>query len=210
MRQVKLPPELDTLIAPIMSVLDELGTKLLKVHDRLEQLCAQEPAILQLTTVHGVGLVVAAIFVSVIDEARRFESRHQVGSYLGLVPSEYSSGDTRRVGAITRCGNRYVRAALIQAAWSYMRNGPDDPIKQWAHQVAGRRGRRIAVIALARRLACIMWAMWRDGTVYDANLVGKRPALRREQSLELRAGALGRAKHKTRALAQRVERAARP
>jgi transposase len=205
---VKLTPELDALIAPMLSVLDELGAKILKVHERLQQLCAHEPAILQLTTMPGVGLVVAAIFVSVIDDAQRFDSRHQVGAYLGLVPSEFSSGDKRRVGSITKCGNRYVRCALIQAAWSYMRNGPDDPVKRWANSVAHRRGRRVAVIALARRLACILWAMWRDGTVYDAELIGKRRVFRQPQSLELRAIALGRAKEKTRVRTRRYERAA--
>ena len=111
--------------------------------------------------------IVAATFVSVIDDARRFKNAHAVGAYLGLVPSETTSGgpDKRRLGSITKQGNRMARAMLIQSAWTILRlRDTSDPLKRWAEGVAKARNKRIAVVALARKLAGVLWAMWRDGT----------------------------------------------
>ena len=153
-----------------------------------------------LTTAPGVGLIVAASFVSVIDEAKRFRSAHEVEAYLGLVPREDSSGDKRRIGSITKQGNSYARAMLVQAAWTLMRSAEkDDPLRAWADAVATRRGKRIAVIAVARRLAGVLFAMWRDGSVYESALVGAASArgLRRNAQAEtVRATAMQRAADK--------------
>jgi transposase len=130
-----------------------------------------------LTTAPGVGLVVAAAFVSVIDEARRFEGAHQVESYLGLVPRETSTGGKRRLGAITKQGNGYMRQLLVQSASSILRVGdPDDPLRRWGRGLAERRGRKIAVVAVARRLAGILWAMWRKGMAYEPARLGASSA----------------------------------
>jgi len=122
-----------------------------------------------------VDLIVAATFVSVIDEAARFSNAHHVQSYLGLVPLEATSGgrDKRRLGAITKCGNSYMRSLLVQASWGIMRGCGGDPLRLWASRVADRRGKRIAVVGLARRLAGVLWAMWRHGRAYDPERVGK-------------------------------------
>lgn len=119
-----------------------------------------------------VGLIVAAAFVSVIDEAARFRSAHQVEAYLGLVPGEDSSGGRRKIGSITKQGNAYPRSMLLQAAWCVLRSRDvQDPLQLWGKAVAKRRGNRIGAVAVARRLTGVLWAMWRDGTVYDAALV---------------------------------------
>src|SRR5262249_12042100 len=110
-------------------------------------------------------------FVSVIDEAKRFRSAHHVESYLGLVPSENTS-IKRRLGAITKQGNSYTRALLVEAAQSVFRLRADDPLKRWGERIAQHSGRRKAAVALARRLAGILWAMWRDGTVYNPAKLG--------------------------------------
>jgi transposase len=95
----------------------------------------------------------------VIDEAGRFGDAHSVQAYLGLVPCEDSSGGRRRLGSITKQGNSYARAMLVQAAWSVLRCGDEsDPLVRWGHAVGERRGKRIAVIALARRLAGVLWS----------------------------------------------------
>jgi transposase len=130
---------------------------------------AEEPVVNQLMTAPGVGPMVAASFVSVLDDAKRFRGGHHLESYLGLVPGEDTTGRKRRQGAITKQGNGYLRALLIQSSWSILRTAPkDDPLRRWAETIARRRGKRIAVIALARRLAGVLWAMWRNGTLYDA------------------------------------------
>jgi transposase len=171
-RATKLDEATRLLLQPLSSMLPLLNEQIDLVDRKLEQLCQEEPVITQLMTAPGVGPIVAAAFVSVVDEARRFRNAHQVEAYIGLVPSEDSSGGRggrhRRIGAITKQGNSYLRAMLIQAAWSIMRlRDKDDPLKVWAEAVASRRGKRIAVVALARRLAGVLWAMWRKDALYD-------------------------------------------
>jgi transposase len=155
------------LTEPLVKMLQELTPQITQVEAKLAQLCAQEPVIQRLRTAPGVGPIVAAAFVSVIDEAKRFRRAHEVESYLGLVPSEDTSGK-RKLGAITKQGNSYLRALLVEAAWCVFRlRDGEDPLKRWAESVEKRRGKRIAVVAVARRLAGVLWAMWRDGTVYN-------------------------------------------
>jgi transposase len=164
------------LIAPLREPLEALQRRLGEVDLKLEQLCQAEPDITRLMTAPGVGMIVAAAFVSVIDEARRFRKAHELESYLGLVPREESTGGRRRIGAISKAGNTYLRSLLVEAAWSLLRSKGDDPLRQWGRQLVRRRGQRIAVVALARRLAGILWAMWRDQAVYDPERVGRATA----------------------------------
>jgi transposase len=173
-RKASLSEATRMLIGPALAMLEALEVQLLVVERKLEQLCAREPVVQQLCTAPGVSLIVAAAFVSVIDEARRFNNAHQVESYLGLVPSEDTTGGRQRLGRITKAGNPYLRALLVQAAWCVLRQrNPDDPLKQWGEAIAARRGKRVAAIAVSRRLAGVLWAMWRKDTVYDAALVGR-------------------------------------
>jgi transposase len=196
------PPELATVVNPLLTMLEALEVQLVHVEQLLSALSAQEPVIAQLTTTPGVGRIVAASFVSVIDDAHSFRNAHQVESYIGLVPSEDSSGGKRRLGAISKKGNSYLRALLVQSAWIILRSpNRADPLHQWAKAVAERRGKRIAVVAVARKLAGLLWAMWRDGTVYDVELTatsGARGLRAAAQAVEDRAVALEAAARKTR------------
>jgi transposase len=159
------------LVEPLAKVLGELTPQIATVERKLEQLCAVEPVIQRLRTTPGVALIVAAAFVSVIDEAKRFRRAHDVEAYVGLVPSENTSVH-RRLGSITKQGNSYLRALLVQAAHAVLRLRTDDPLKRWGEAVEQRRGKRIAVVAVARRLVGILWAMWRDGSVYHPTKLG--------------------------------------
>lgn len=187
------------LVAPLREPLAVLEQRLGEMDVKLEQLCRDEPEITRLMTAPGVGLIVAAAFVSVIDDARRFHKAHDLESYLGLVPREDSSGGRRRIGAISKAGNTYLRALLVESGWCLLRSKGDDPLRRWGRQVAHRRGQRIAVVALARRLAGILWAMGRDESVYDAERVGRSSAMgltRQAVQVEFEAEALRRAADK--------------
>ncbi|HMA95098.1 MAG TPA: IS110 family transposase [Polyangiaceae bacterium] len=174
-RSQKLPEETMRVIEPLLVILEATDAQLSNVEEQLTKLCEQEPVISTLTTVPGVGTVVAAGFVAVIDDAKRFRRAHQVESYIGLVPSEKSSGGKQRIGAISKSGNRYLRALLVQAAWTILRSrDAGNPLYLWVKQLVERRGKQIAVVALARRLVGVLWAMWRDGTVYDTEYLAKR------------------------------------
>jgi transposase len=175
-RKAKLPDELRLLLAPAIAVLETLEAQLSVVEDKLFQLCDREPAVPLLCSTPGVSIVVAAAFVSVVDEPGRFKNAHQVESYVGLVPKEDTTGGKQRLGRITKAGNSYLRAVLVQAAWCILRQRGDDPLKQWGDAIAKRRCKRIAAVALARRLVGVLWAMWRKNTVYDPALLGTASA----------------------------------
>jgi transposase len=200
------------LLAPLLATIDTIDAQLVGVELALEERCLSEPAIVRLATSPGVSKIVSATFVSVIDEASRFRNAHQVEAYLGLVPSESTTGGRRRLGSITKQGNLYARVALMEAAWCIYRSRGNDPLKLWARAVGRRRGNKIAVTALARRLAGVLWAMWRDGTVYEpvrvavASATGLRGAA---QSTELQAEALERAARKLKRLAKQADQSVR-
>lgn len=173
--EAQLDDKTRLLTEPVVKMLKELTPQITVVEAKLEQLCASEPVVRRLGTTPGVALIVAAAFVSVIDQAKRFRDAHQVEAYVGLVPSENTSGK-RKLGSITKQGNSYLRALLIQSAHCIFRLRADDPLKRWAENVEQRRGRKIAVVAVARRLVGILWAMWRDGTTYNATKLGNASA----------------------------------
>lgn len=122
----------------------------------------------------GVGPVTATAFAATVDEATRFTGAKQVGSYVGLVPRELSSGEKQQRGRISKAGNKRVRYLLVEAAWAILhikRGHGSDALRAWALRIAHRRGKRIAAVARARKLAGIMYAMWRDGTDYNPQML---------------------------------------
>ncbi len=168
--EVQLDDATHAEIAPLVTLLLALEPELAKVERTISDLAVKDPILPLLASAPGVGLVVAATFVSVIDDAQRFQSAHAVGAYLGLVPSESTTGGpkNRRLGSVTKQGNRMARAMLVQAAWTIFRlRDRTDPLKQWVDSLSQRRNKKVAVVALARKLAGVLWAMWRDGTFYD-------------------------------------------
>jgi transposase len=118
-------------------------------------------------SVPGIGPITGLTYRAVLDEVTRFDDAGAVTAFIGLVPREDSSGTHHRKGAITKAGPGTLRTLLIQAGWVIWRGrGGSAALHGWVHQLAERRGRRIAIVALARRLARILYAIWRDNTTY--------------------------------------------
>src|SRR5205823_3877768 len=145
---------------------------------RVAACAAADPAVRRLCTVPGVGPVTAVAYVATIDHPHRFPHARQVAGYLGLVPRERSSGEQQRRGPITKAGNTRVRWLLVEAAWTILRTRTPrtEPLRAWAEQITCRRGKPIAAVALARRLARLLYAMWRDGTDYQPAHISQRAA----------------------------------
>jgi transposase len=167
-RQIPLREEVLQELSPILELLSALNKEISSADERIEQLGKNNLVVRTLMTAPGVGPVTALSFVASLDEVTRFSGAHQVESYLGLVPSEYSSGERQHRGRITKRGNARMRSLLVEAGWRILRSRKNEcaHLKVWAMQIAARRGKRIAVVALARRLSGILYAMWRDGNVY--------------------------------------------
>jgi transposase len=126
-----------------------------------------DPIARRLMTVPGVGPPTSVRFVAALDELIRFSGAHVVESYLGLLPGENSSSERQRRTSITKAGPTALRWCLVQAAWAARRTRRKDPMQRWADEVEKRRGRRVAVLALARKLAGIVYAIRRNGGVYE-------------------------------------------
>jgi transposase len=166
----ELPEPLKALVEPLLGPLQSIEPELAKVDLRIQALCAQQqdPVIERLASVPGVSLLVAAAFISAVDAPERFSKASQVSSYLGLCPREESTGGRHKLGSITKQGNAYARAMLVQAAWCVVRSRDSkDTLVRWAHRTAERRGRMRAAVAVARRLSRILWSLWRNGCYYD-------------------------------------------
>lgn len=153
-----------------LHVLDELNAQISQADDELEELATGDPICVRLMTVPGVGPLTSIRFLAAVDELERFGSSHRLESYFGLTPGENSSSERKHRTGITKAGCKMVRWTLVQAAWTAMRTRPNDPMVLWAHNVAARRGRKIAAVALARKIAGILYALWRDGTTYNPAL----------------------------------------
>ena len=163
-----LPGQLRSEVAPLLAMMRHLQPQLAYSDERITAVTQTDERVRRLQSVPNVGPVTAAAFVAALDDAARFRRAHEVEAYLGLVPRELSSGETQRRGRITKAGSSRVRWLLIQAAVSMLRLR--DPrtaaLREWAVRIAARRGKGIAVVALARRLAGVLFALLRDGTVY--------------------------------------------
>jgi len=159
-----------------LETVELLSRQIAEADAELLEEAKQDETCRRLMTVPGVGPVTALRYVAALDERSRFETAHQVESYTGLVPGENSSSENRRRTSLTKAGAPALRWALIQAAWTMRRCRPEDPAVLWCMEVERRRGKRIAATALARKIAGILFALWRDGTTYDPNRGARRPS----------------------------------
>jgi transposase len=168
--EVDLRDHLRREIKPLLAVMKPLGKQIARVDRQVDELANEDREVRTLCTAPGVGPVTAISFVATLDTAQRFRGAHQVEAYLGLVPREKSSGEKQPKGRITKSGNNRTRWLLVEAAWSLLvraKSAKAQPLQTWAQRIAARRGRRVAVVALARRLAGILYAMMRDGTEFN-------------------------------------------
>jgi len=161
-----LPAPLQARVAPLLTAIAALSAQIAALDQALAQLVRADPVAPRLCTAPGVGPVTSLTYVAVVDQVARFGSAKDVPAYLGLVPREWSSGEQRQRGRITKAGHRRLRALLVEAAWCLLRTERPETaaLRAWALRIAARRGKRIAAVALARKLAGILYAMWRDGT----------------------------------------------
>lgn len=158
---------LEQVVGAILSVRREVVERLDDLHRMVLAAVKADPVCRLLMSVPGVGPVTALAFRTAVEDPDRFAKSSLVGAHFGLTPRKYASGETDRNGGISRCGDRMVRALLCEAAnvlltrvqrWSWL--------KRWGVEVARRRGKVRAQVAVARRLAVIMHRMWIDGTPF--------------------------------------------
>ncbi|WP_299494583.1 IS110 family transposase [uncultured Shewanella sp.] len=125
----------------------------------------------RLMEIKGVAEITATAVVSFAGNGAQYHNGRHFAANLGLVPREHSSGDKQKLGRITKRGNSYLRRLLVQGAWSIIRHVEQstDQMSVWAKQLIERRGKHKAVVAVANKLARIIWSMLYKQTEYKAN-----------------------------------------
>ena len=161
-KELPLPTHIERQLVAI----DALIAQVREANKQVRELAKSHEVCRRLMTVPGVGPVSALRFVAALDEQQRFSGAHAVESYLGLTPGESSSAERQQRTGITKAGAPALRKMLVQCAWAALRKHPEEPMVRWALKIADRRNKFVAAIALARKLAGILYALWRDGTTY--------------------------------------------
>jgi transposase len=160
-------PDLAAMVEPLLVVRRVLREQMGVLHRRVLTVVRHDEVCRRLMTVPGVGPVVALTYRATVDVPARFRKSKSVGAVFGLTCSRDQSGERDRPGAISRCGDEMMRAMLYEAAQSMLvRSTRWSWLKAWAMQIAKRRGKKKAIVALARRLAVIMHRIWVDGTEF--------------------------------------------
>ena len=184
---IKMPhPSQQIVLQEYIDTITECSLRVQRLTHQIQQLLPQWrmfPVVEALQALRGVALIVAATTVAEVGDLKRFESPTELMSYLGLVPSEHSSGEKTRRGSITKSGNGHVRRVLVEAAWAYRlparvsrvllkrQEGLAEKVCQisWKAQVrlcsryrklwAKGKPKQVVITAIARELCAFMWAI---------------------------------------------------
>ena len=157
-------------LLPLLQGIESLTCSIEEGSLQLVARAKADPVLVRLQTAPGMGPITASIFAAAVADPHRFSSGRDVGAYLGLVPRLYQSGTTMRRGSITKRGNRQARWALTMAANAVLQTKRSTPLVDWAHGLQHRIGRKKACVAVARKLASVLWAMWVKQRDYDPHM----------------------------------------
>jgi transposase len=180
-----LPPDEREAVERHLREYDRLGEDLKVIERELAREALTSTTLKRLMTIPGIDMVVAVGLAAAIGPINRFKGPEQLVAYIGLNPSVHQSGEGRpQYGRITKQGRSHARTMLVEAAWQAVR-GPG-PLRAFYQRVSARRGTHIAAVAVARKLAVIVWHMLSK----EEDYAGVRPALhaRKLRDLELRSG----------------------
>lgn len=153
---------------PLVRMGEDLRSHIWDMDRKMRTMAASIPVCVRFQTIPGVGTITALSFYSAVGDPYRFRSNRDVGPYLGLTPNLYQSGATARRGRISRYGNKLTRSHLITAATVLLRTiKTESSLRTWGLRLATKIGFLKARVAVARKLAVIMMAMWKTGASFD-------------------------------------------
>lgn len=178
---VGIPEFLRFTMRRMLGELDEIEERLQEVEAQLPEIAKHSTICQRLLTIPGVGLIVATAFAGAGGDIASFRSARHFASWLGLTPREYSSGNIRRLGSISKRGDRYLRMMLVHGGRGVLYSGaaavragrPLDALRAWGMRVRDKCGHNKAVVAVANKLARILWATWR----YQRDFESRPPRL---------------------------------
>jgi transposase len=164
-----LPGEMRELLKELQDELHEIDQRLSKFDRVVLQQSRSDERCQRLLKIEGVGPISATALVAAVGDAKQFSTARQFAAWLGLVPSQHSSGGKERLGSISKKGETYLRTLLVHGARAALRASTDKTDKRslWAQQVQCRRNPNIATVALANKNARIIWAILSKGESYQ-------------------------------------------
>ena len=167
-----IPEELGSALAPVLEMIEALASKIRGYDRMIEQLARRRyPETTLLRQVPGVGALTALTYVLTVEDPNRFPAPRSVGSYLGLRPRRADSGDLSPQLHITKAGDEMLRRLLVGAAHYILGPfGPDTDLRRWGLTLAargGKRGKRLALVAVARKLSVLLLRLWVTGEAYE-------------------------------------------
>lgn len=172
-----VPDALRPMLQEMLAEIRELTRRIGDVESQLKALTRDDPAVQAVQSVSGIGLLTSTALVASAVDARNFRNGRHLASWIGLTPREYSSGSTRRLGAMSKRGDVYLRMLFIHGARSVLlhagkaqRDGKElTRLQRWALDLKARTNHNKAAVGLANKLARIAWATWFHGREFDAN-----------------------------------------
>ena len=172
-----LPTVLHASVFDILAELTDLQTRITALEKQLKRMVKDDPVIQQFMKINGIGLLSATAMRASVQSPTQFKNGRQLSAWLGITPREYSSGDKRYLGRITKKGDKYLRTLLIHGARSVMArnkirlrdNEKLTHLQHWAIQLEQRVGHNKATVALANKMVRILWATWMHQREFDGN-----------------------------------------
>jgi len=159
-------------VEPMLQAVEKISELIGKYDEQIEGIAKRYEEVKLLRQVYGVGLLIALTFVLTLDDAQRFAHSRDVGPYLGLVPKQRESGESQPELGISKAGDGLLRSLLVQGAHCILRKGaPESDLRTWGLEKAkgGKRAKKRAIVAVARKLAVLLHHLWVTGDVYDPN-----------------------------------------
>ena len=161
-------PALAAAIEPLLKAREAIERQIADLDRKVMRLARNDPQVRRLMTAPGVGPITALCYLATIDDPTRFKRSRCVGAYLGLTTRRYASGEIDWTGRISKCGDAMLRSYLYEAAGVLLtRVAKWSTLKAWGMRLAKRSGSRKAKVAVARKLAVILYRMWIDGTEFN-------------------------------------------
>jgi transposase len=172
-----VPAAMRPMLQEVVAEIHELSRRIDAVEAQLERLTEHDPAVQAVRQVSGIGLLTSTALVASAVDARNFRNGRHLASWIGLTPREYSSGNTRRIGAMSKRGDVYLRMLFIHGARSAMlvagrlqREGkPLTRLQRWALDLKARTHHNKAAVGLANKMARIAWAVWFHGRQFSGD-----------------------------------------
>jgi len=156
-----LCPAIRSLFDMVFQEWQVLDQRIKQLDTTIKRQATEDQDARRLLAIKGISYMTATAAIAHVGSAQHYRSGRHLSASLGLVPNEHSSGGKQKLGAITKRGNEYLRHLLIQGAWSILRyvDRSEDQLSRWARKLVARRGKHKAVVAVANKLARIIWAL---------------------------------------------------